>query len=89
MAPLSLGTVGGKTVRCGYHGLQFDCTGACIEIPGQSNIPPRANVRSYPLVERWHLAWIWMGDPAAADPGDIPALPWMTAVDWAHSHGCV
>ena len=56
MAPLSLGTVEGETLRCGYHGLKFDCGGSCIEIPGQTNIPPRARVHSHPLVERWNFA---------------------------------
>jgi vanillate O-demethylase monooxygenase subunit len=89
MAPLSLGTVEGETLRCGYHGLQFDCSGKCIDIPGQTSIPPRAKVQAYPLVERWRYAWIWMGDPAAADPAAIPELPWMTAADWDHSHGTI
>ena len=70
--PLSLGTVEGDAVRCGYHGLKYDATGACIEIPGQRHIPPGARVRSFPLVERWKLLWIWMGDPAAADEGMLP-----------------
>ena len=39
--PLSEGTLIGDTVRCAYHGLEFDPSGACTNIPGQSNIPPR------------------------------------------------
>jgi phenylpropionate dioxygenase-like ring-hydroxylating dioxygenase large terminal subunit len=89
MAPLSLGEVAGETLRCGYHGLRFDCTGACVEIPGQVGIPPRARVRAYPVVERWGFAWIWMGDPAAADPATIPPLPWMSAPDWTYTGGTI
>ncbi len=89
MVPLSRGTVEGESLRCGYHGLRFDCSGKCVEVPGQVNIPPRAKVHSYPLVERWNFAWIWMGDPAAANPDLIPELPWLTAPDWAYSHGCI
>jgi phenylpropionate dioxygenase-like ring-hydroxylating dioxygenase large terminal subunit len=89
MVPLSRGRVEGESLRCGYHGLRFDCSGACVEVPGQVNIPPRAKVTSYPLVERWNLAWIWMGDSAAANPDLIPELPWLTATDWAYSHGCI
>ena len=33
-APLSMGRKEGDCVRCGYHGLQFDATGRCVEIPG-------------------------------------------------------
>jgi phenylpropionate dioxygenase-like ring-hydroxylating dioxygenase large terminal subunit len=89
MVPLSRGTVEGESLRCGYHGLRFDCSGQCVEVPGQVNIPPRAKVTSHALVERWNLAWIWMGDAAAANEELIPALPWLTATDWAYSHGCI
>jgi vanillate O-demethylase monooxygenase subunit len=89
MVPLSRGTVVDETLRCGYHGLRFDCSGKCVEIPGQAHIPPRAKVQSYPLVERWNLAWIWMGEPAAANADLIPELPWLTRPDWAYSHGCI
>ena len=34
LAPLSKGRKEGDCVRCGYHGLLFDATGRCIEIPG-------------------------------------------------------
>src|SRR5687768_5599064 len=64
--PLSRGTLLGDTLRCGYHGLVFDTTGKCVEIPGQTNIPPRARVRSYPVAEKWQWVWVWTGDPALA-----------------------
>ncbi|MEO7403095.1 MAG: aromatic ring-hydroxylating dioxygenase subunit alpha, partial [Burkholderiales bacterium] len=59
-----------------------DCTGVCVEVPGQDIIPPRAKVRSYPLVERYHWVWIWMGDPALADPSRIPNWWWADHPDW-------
>src|SRR5689334_2658457 len=64
--PLSMGKVEGDALRCGYHGLKFDTSGKCVEIPGQDSIPPQARVRAYPLVERYRWLWIWMGDPAQA-----------------------
>ena len=70
--PLSDGNLIGDRVECGYHGLTFDCTGACVAAPTQANaIPKRAVVRSYPVVDRYRLLWIWMGDPALADPDRI------------------
>src|SRR5579885_1747783 len=65
--PLSKGMVVADDLRCGYHGLRYDATGACVEIPGQPQIPPTARVRSYPVVEKWNWVWIWMGEPARAD----------------------
>ena len=39
LAPLSKGRKEGDCVRCGYHGLLFDATGRCIEIPGADTVP--------------------------------------------------
>jgi vanillate O-demethylase monooxygenase subunit len=89
MARLSAGKVEGETLRCGYHGLRFDCSGVCVEIPGQADIPDRARVHAYPTVERWSLVWIWAGRPEAADPDLIPALTWLDSPDWAFSHGTI
>ena len=67
--PLSDGNLKGDVVECGYHGLTFDCSGACVAAPTQrDSIPRRAVVKSYPVVDRYRLLWIWMGDPALADP---------------------
>lgn len=86
-APLSMGRREGDTVRCMYHGLRFDPTGACVEVPGQAVIPPRTCVRSYPVVQRQRWVWIWMGDPALADPAAIPACPAQDSADWRMKPG--
>jgi phenylpropionate dioxygenase-like ring-hydroxylating dioxygenase large terminal subunit len=78
-----MGKVEGDHLRCGYHGLKFDGSGKCVEIPGQDSIPPQARVRAYPLVERYRWLWIWMGDPARADPARIPNWWWADHPDWA------
>ena len=67
-APLSLGRIEGDDIRCMYHGMVFDPSGKCIQIPGQDMIPPKLGVTSYPVEERGGMVWIWMGDPAKADP---------------------
>ncbi|MCC6007431.1 MAG: aromatic ring-hydroxylating dioxygenase subunit alpha [Rhodobacteraceae bacterium] len=66
--PLSMGRRKGDTVECGYHGLTFDSSGACTRVPGAERVPHRARVHAYPVVERYGLIWLWMGDPALADP---------------------
>lgn len=66
-APLHKGQLLGDLIACPYHGLQFDPTGACVHNPhGTQRIPPRAKVRSYPVLEREGTVWIWMGKPDAA-----------------------
>ena len=75
--PLSCGSVEAGGLRCGYHGLLFDATGACIEIPGQERIPQKARVQSYPLRERDRLLWVWIGSsPDSVPAGEPPAYPW-------------
>ncbi|NWB99809.1 aromatic ring-hydroxylating dioxygenase subunit alpha [Pseudomonas gingeri] len=71
--PLSLGRVKEGTLVCGYHGLGFNGQGQCVHNPHGNQEPPKgARVQSYPLVERWSLLWIWMGDPALATQDSIP-----------------
>jgi vanillate O-demethylase monooxygenase subunit len=77
-ALLSKGRREGDSVRCMYHGIRYDATGRCTQIPGQDMIPPKLRVRSYPIVERNHLVWIWMGDPAKADPAEIVDFPYLS-----------
>ncbi len=81
-APLSAGRCMGETIACGYHGIRFAADGTCALIPHQSTIPPRMRVRSYPFVERWGWAWIWLGDPARADASTIPDYHWFDTLGW-------
>ncbi|CAN5758604.1 aromatic ring-hydroxylating dioxygenase subunit alpha [soil metagenome] len=72
-APLSKGTlVDGCKVKCAYHGLEFDATGACVKNPhGQERIPAAAKVPMFPCVEKHSAIWLWMGEKEA-DPSLIP-----------------
>ncbi|WP_193076005.1 aromatic ring-hydroxylating dioxygenase subunit alpha [Pseudomonas sp. FME51] len=88
-APLSIGRKEGDALRCMYHGLKFDSDGVCIEIPGQDRIPPQACVRSFPVVEQYSWVWVWMGDPAMADPALIPPAMALDAPDWIFRSGSI
>ncbi|MGK0222930.1 MAG: phenylpropionate dioxygenase-like ring-hydroxylating dioxygenase large terminal subunit [Limisphaerales bacterium] len=70
-APLTLGRIEKNCIRCMYHGMLYDETGKCIEIPGQAQIPETMRVRSYPVEEKGGMLWIWMGDPEQANTNDI------------------
>lgn len=69
--PLSMGRVQGDVLECGYHGMRFDCNGACVAAPTNGTVPPNADVATHPVVARYGLLWLWLGDPALADPADI------------------
>jgi len=86
-APLSMGRLEGDNLRCMYHGLKFAPSGRCIEIPGQAKIPPQACVRSYPVVDKYSIAWIWMGDAARADVSLIPEFVGVDDPNWSMKPG--
>lgn len=62
--PLALGKIVDENIQCGYHGLMFDATGACIDVPGQSKIPPGAEV--WPIL--WSSGGIGFGSGWAIRP---------------------
>ena len=84
-APLSKGVLVGDNIQCPYHGLTYDRTGRCVEIPGQERIAGTARVRAYPIVERQQFVWIWMGDPKRADVAAILDYPYHDQPErWPH-----
>ena len=86
--PLSKGTLKDDAIECGYHGLTFDGSGKCIAAPTQpEQIPEKARVRSYPVVDRYRLLWIWMGAPELADPNDIVHIENFDNPDWGCTEG--
>jgi phenylpropionate dioxygenase-like ring-hydroxylating dioxygenase large terminal subunit len=86
-APLSLGRRVGDNVRCMYHGLVFDPTGRCIEVPGQDRIAEGMRTRRYPAVLRGTWIWVWMGEPEKADPALIPDAFSLDHPEWRYKPG--
>jgi nitrite reductase/ring-hydroxylating ferredoxin subunit len=80
--PLSEGRIVGDCLECGYHGLVFDGTGACVKVPGQSRVPPGGQIRSWPVLEKYQYVWIWMGDADKADESLLPDWYVMDHPDW-------
>ncbi len=85
-APLSLGSVQGDTLVCGYHGLAMAANGCTAGMPRQrvQGFPP---IRSFPAAERHGFVWVWPGDPDRADRAAIPHLAWANSDDWAFGSG--
>lgn len=81
-APLSMGRVEGDALRCAYHGMLFDRSGKCVEIPSQDVIPPRARVETFPVVERYGFVWVWIGDAERVDESLLPVMPWRDDESW-------
>jgi phenylpropionate dioxygenase-like ring-hydroxylating dioxygenase large terminal subunit len=75
-APLFFGKVVEQGLRCSYHGWLYDRTGQCIEMPSEpnSNLCTKMKLKSYQVVEKADIVWIYMGEaPAPA----LPQFPWM------------
>jgi len=72
-APLHMGKRIGDTVQCGYHGMVFGESGACVLNPHHGGvISPAMKVPAYPAVEKWGAVWVWTGEPDEADPALLP-----------------
>jgi len=87
LAPLSLGRCEGEKLRCQYHGLLYSPDGRVVEIPGQPEIPERAKVHAYPVVERHSWVWVWMGPAELADETLIPPAIGLDHPDWILGSG--
>ncbi len=66
-AALSCGRVEGVSIRCPFHGLEFDPSGQCTFIPANGRASTedlgRYNVRAYPVGEAYGIIYLWYGDP--------------------------
>jgi phenylpropionate dioxygenase-like ring-hydroxylating dioxygenase large terminal subunit len=72
--PLHQGVVDGESIRCGYHGWTYDCSGKCIDVPylGRDRLPN--GVRSYPCQEVEGLIFVFPGNAELAEQRPLPAL---------------
>ena len=82
LAPLSMGKVIGDELQCPYHGIRYNSAGRCTSMPAQETINPSATVASFPIADRYRYVWVWVGDPALADPAAIPDMHQMTDDEW-------
>jgi phenylpropionate dioxygenase-like ring-hydroxylating dioxygenase large terminal subunit len=78
-APLSMGRRTERGIRCGYHGLEFGPSGACIANP-HGPLVESLRVRAYPATERYGMIWVWLGEPAMGDPSAIPDMSFVSRV---------
>ena len=87
LASMFYGRNEGGGLRCVYHGLKFDVTGQCVDVPcvPRSTTPEQLahikrtmRIASYPCIERAGLIWTFMGDGA---PPPFPDLEWTLVPD--------
>jgi phenylpropionate dioxygenase-like ring-hydroxylating dioxygenase large terminal subunit len=89
---LSLGSVDGDELVCGYHGWRYGLGGRCTRIPSQppgTRISPKARLFVYPVIERYGIIWTCLSGAPEADLPDWPeaedpAYNWLALppLDW-------
>ena len=58
-------------IRCPYHGWKYDVNGQCIEVPSEpaeSGYCNKIKLKSYPMIERGGVIWVYMGPPEHQPP---------------------
>jgi nitrite reductase/ring-hydroxylating ferredoxin subunit len=87
-ASLAAASVHDDRLVCIYHGWQFTTTGACAVIPQLepgTPIPPKARIKTWPVVERYGLYWTCVGTPTTDGPPswfEADELGWRVQVDF-------
>jgi len=76
------GSVEGEHIRCPFHGWKWAGDGACAEIPYCERIPPGAKIRSWPLVEKNGVIFVWHHDRGEPPSFEVPDLAEIGADDW-------
>jgi nitrite reductase/ring-hydroxylating ferredoxin subunit len=69
------GRVIGDSVRCPFHGWQYDGeSGRCVAIPYCERIPPQARVRPYEVVERNQMIFAWHHTEGKPPSWEVPLI---------------
>jgi nitrite reductase/ring-hydroxylating ferredoxin subunit len=78
------GRVMGETIRCPFHGWQYDgSSGECVNIPYCERIPRQARVRPWPTLERNGMVFVWRHDEGKPPDWDFPVMPEIGHPDWS------
>ena len=78
------GRVMGETIRCPYHGWQYDGnTGECTVIPYCDRIPKAARVKAWAVVERNRMILVWHHTEDKPPSWEVPTIPQLEDPEWA------
>jgi nitrite reductase/ring-hydroxylating ferredoxin subunit len=78
------GRVMGETIRCPFHGWQFDGqSGACAKIPYCERIPAKARVRAWDVLERNGMVFVWYHAEGKLPEWEMPTLSEIGDADWS------
>jgi nitrite reductase/ring-hydroxylating ferredoxin subunit len=67
-------TIEGDTIRCALHRWRYGPDGCCVEIPYSERVNRRAQVRTYPVIERNGAVMAWYHPTDEPPSWDVPYL---------------
>ena len=73
-AHLEDGKIEGETLRCPFHGFQFDRDGACVATPYNKGLPARAHLRTHLVREQSGLILAWFDAEDKPPTWQVPEL---------------
>ena len=76
------GRVIGETIRCPFHGWQYDGHGQCTHIPYCDQIPAKARVRAWDVVERDHMIFVWHHAEGKPPSWEVPLMAEFEDPEW-------
>jgi nitrite reductase/ring-hydroxylating ferredoxin subunit len=69
-----MGTIDGNTLRCGFHGFQYDGEGRCVATSYEGPPPARAKLRFWEAREQNGLILTWYGAAGESYDWEVPVL---------------
>ncbi len=79
------GRIRGNCVECPYHGWTFDGEGNCVRLPSlgpDAKIPDRTRIDAYPVVEKYGLVHVFLGDLPEEERPPIIDIPECDDPEW-------
>ena len=86
-AHLGGGRISGETISCPYHSWSYGPDGQCVDIPySKAQIPSKACLRKYPVVEQDGFVFFWDLATDAAPAYEIPRVEEAGAEGWSEAY---
>ncbi len=88
---LGVGKVVGTQIRCFFHHWKFNERGDCTEIPCQREIPVRAKLKPYSVIEKYDSIWIYPNeneDRPLADFDELMGHELLTVFGKSYTRTC-
>lgn len=76
------GKVKGETIQCPFHGWCLEGQGQCVDIPYASKIPPKAQIRAWPVREVNGLIMMYYSPDQEQPTWEMPELPEYNSEEW-------